>query len=126
MSYPVYMVSARPKKETTKVFPLSFVFLGLYYVAARLLTNYVADIADYVTQVIVKSAKVIPVMLIGMFAFKVRIESLSPSCFFLSLLELLLVMYIIYKNSSFNQYWFYFVLFAKIVSLKHTETILSA
>jgi len=52
-----------------------YVLLACYYVIARLCTNYVVDIADYPTQVLVKSAKIIPVMIVGVVAFNVRTQA---------------------------------------------------
>jgi hypothetical protein len=57
-----------PRKAPLKDYAL----LGAYYMLARILSNMSVDYTDYPTQVVVKSSKVIPTMLLGFWILKVR------------------------------------------------------
>jgi hypothetical protein len=49
-----------------------YALLGVYYMMARVLSNLSVDYTDYPTQVVVKSSKVIPAMILGFWILKVR------------------------------------------------------
>eukprot|EP01102_Stenamoeba_stenopodia_P018289 TRINITY_DN6684_c0_g1_i1.p1 TRINITY_DN6684_c0_g1~~TRINITY_DN6684_c0_g1_i1.p1 ORF type:complete len:319 (+),score=36.28 TRINITY_DN6684_c0_g1_i1:204-1160(+) len=55
-------------------------FLGCCFVATRSLTNITVDYTDYPTQVIIKSAKVIPVMLMGYVVLRKTYSALEYIC----------------------------------------------
>lgn len=72
--------------------------LGCCFVATRSLTNITVDYTDYPTQVIIKSAKVIPVMMMGFVVLKKTYSALEYLC--ASLLAIGIIIFTLGNSSA--------------------------